>query len=205
LILASKRDLETAKLCSKKIIFLRRTFLKWYKKITSMSSDSKEENSEESAISERLLKAYLKEWGLCQDNLKRHNDWVWQVGAIFIALSLGAMWVTTQIEKVGQHMIVLRVSALFSILTMIFWGFISWRARFYMHWTKKRLEQIEKRLRNASNLEYENCEKLLHSLIKEKDNEFGSPPRVRWITLIFIIMVIISWIVLLLHYEGILF
>ena len=163
---------------------------------------SKPKNQE---LSNELLEAYLKEWELCQDNLKRHNDWAWQVGAIFIALSLGAIWASTQIEKVAQHIIVVWVLALFSTSTMILWGVICWRARFYLRWTRERLWRIESMLRKASNLKYENSEKLLHTLIKEKDSECSCPPHVKWIPLIFISMVILAWVVLLLHYGGFLF
>jgi len=71
------------------------------------------------ALSNGLLKAYLTEWQLCQNNLKRHNDWAWQVGAIFIALSLGAIWATSQIEKVAENKIVVLILAFFSVSTII--------------------------------------------------------------------------------------
>jgi len=154
------------------------------------------------SLSTDLLQAYLKEWGLCQDNLKHHNNWAWQVGAIFIALSLGAFWATSQIADPRENLTMIWILALFSILTMISWGFIIWRARFYLYWTRQRLWDIEKTLRYASNLQYGRDEELLHTMIRDKDKQFGSPPHVKWIPLVFIVVVILIWVGLLLHYGA---
>jgi hypothetical protein len=163
--------------------------------------------SEKQELPEGLLEVYLKEWELCQANLKRHNDWVWQVGSIFIALSVGAMWATTQVE-IEQNAIAVWVLAFSSMVTMFLWGIIYWRARFYLHWTHERLDQIENRLTEATNLKYESCKKLLHTLIKDADrvraDRWSKAPRVRWVPPFFIVMVVAGWFVLLFHY-GLLF
>lgn len=90
----------------------------------------------------------------------------------------------------------------FSFLFCVYynsWGIIILRARFYLHWTRERLWEIEDKLRKAPNLEYENDEILLNTLIKLKDRGFRPPP-VSWIVPFFIAMVIVAWVLLLRHY-----
>jgi len=136
------------------------------------------------------FQALLKEWGLCQDNLQRHNSWAWQTGAIFIALSLAALWASTQIDDAApkSYLIVLAILSLSTILIWFF--FVFRRARFYLEITRQRTTEIERELHNILGLDKDDL--LLHTRIDQEDKSYKT--RAKHGLYLFIGIIVFAWI-----------
>ena len=133
------------------------------------------------------LQVLLKEWELCQDNLKRHTMWLWQTGGIFIALSLAALWGLSQVELRFRIQWFL-IFAFFSILTMVIWYlFIIRRARYYVTETREQIKIVESELASLAFINRD----LLHTRIQRNDKAIF---RAIYGVYLFLLLVFSTWI-----------
>lgn len=130
----------------------------------------------------------IKEWELCQNNLQRHNQWFWQTGSIFIALSLAALWAFSQIsESLSRQWF--PVFSIFSISTILIWYlFIARRAMKFSKITREVLREVERELSSDLNLK----SSLLHTRIQESDR--CTILRAKYGVYLFIILIIGIWV-----------
>lgn len=150
---------------------------------------------------EEKLKLLLKEWELCQEDRNAYNHWAWQIGSIFIALSLAALWASIQAKGIAIFWFFI-----FSMSTLVIWlVFVLWRARFYIEIITGRLLDVEKELTKLVYGENKK-KKLLHTLITCKDKKerpcYIAPPSMIGI-FIFITVIVFVWL-LMLHFEQLL-
>lgn len=134
------------------------------------------------------LEVLLKEWELCQQNLKRHNDWLWQTGGIFIILSLAALWALSQIGESANTKWFF-VFGGFSISTLVIWYiFIVRRVTLWFETTTEQLFRIERELRELVGIQRE----LLHTMQRGRLRHFRL--KARYAIPSFVILVIGMWI-----------
>lgn len=110
------------------------------------------------------LEVLLKEWELCHHNLKRHNDWLWQTGSIFIVMSLAALWALSQIDEPSNKQWFF-VFCGFSTSTIAIWYiFIVRRVMLWFDTTVQQILRIEKELRDLTWLQRD----FLHTIQRGK-------------------------------------
>jgi len=113
------------------------------KKISAIIEPTPKENGDKNENNEHKIQALLKEWRLCQDNANASVSWSWQIGALFIGLSLAAIWIQFQIE-VPNRFAYSVVLAIFSIVTIVIWdATIAMRAGFYIRLSYIRAHALE--------------------------------------------------------------
>ena len=133
------------------------------------------------------LQVLLKEWELCQDNLKRHTMWLWQTGGIFIALSLAALWGFSQVESRLRIQWFLIFSS-FSLLTLMIWYlFIIRRAFSFVEETQEQIKIVENELASLAFINRD----LLHTRIQRN---VRTKFRARYGVYFFILLVFSIWI-----------
>ena len=133
------------------------------------------------------LQVLLKEWELCQDNMKRHTVWFWQTGGIFIALSLASLWALSQVDSQFQIQW-FPIFSSFSILTIMIWYlFVVKRALNFVEITRKQIRIVEEDLAKLAAFNRD----LLHTRIQKEDRAIL---RARYGVYLFILLVISVWI-----------
>jgi hypothetical protein len=134
------------------------------------------------------LEVNLKEWQLCQDNLKRHNDWLWQTGSIFVVVSLAAFWALASIGSPENKQWFWIFSG-FSIATIFIWYvFIVRRVNLWFDTTTKQLFLVEKEIRGIVGIERE----LLHTMQRGKTQH--SLLKSRYAPYSIMALIIVAWI-----------
>ena len=134
------------------------------------------------------LEVLLTEWDLCQQNLSRHNDWLWQTGGIFIVLSLAALWALSQVRAPANRKWFFVFSS-FSISTLVIWYiFIVRRVTLWFETTTQQLLKIESEIRELVGIQRD----LLHTVQRGKLGHFRL--KARYAVHSFIILVIAMWI-----------
>lgn len=135
------------------------------------------------------IQLLLKEWELCQDNMKRHNQWFWQSGSMFIAISLAALWAFSQVNETIKLQWFI-IFATFSVSTILIWFvFIARRAMRFSEISREVIREIEQEL--ASDLSIRKT--LLHTRIQDRDK--FSIFRAKHGVYFFIILTIGIWVI----------
>lgn len=134
------------------------------------------------------LEVLLKEWELCHHSLKRHNDWLWQTGSIFIAMSLAALWALSQIdEPLNRQWFFVFCS--FSISTIAIWYvFIVRRVTLWFDTAIAQILIIEKELSDLVGVQRD----FLHTIQRRKIRH--ARLKARYAIYFLILLVISIWV-----------
>ena len=122
---------------------------------------------DDSKLTEDEQEALLKEWELCQQNAISLSNWAWQIGSVFVILSLAALWASTQLEEAKRWEYSLLL-CLFSIGTISVWyALVVRRGEHLRKICFGRAWEIEEKLKGKLKLEKKQLP--IHTRIKEKD------------------------------------
>jgi len=138
----------------------------------------------EKKINPTKVRILLKEYELCHKNRDHYDRIGWQIGSIFIALSLAALWAATEKPQYIPPLM------FFSIASIVSWVLYSLRVRVFILTSLDRCEKIEKEF-GKWELEL-GCQ--LHSWIRKRDRKILTGLRCMiWC----ICVIILAWIFLL--------
>lgn len=159
------------------------------------------QNCEVKTISkkDREFDLLLKEWELSQNDRESYNRWAWQIGSIFIALSLAALWASSEADGLAVWGFFL-----FSTSSLYIWiVFIVWRARFFIRSADGKMRTVEHDLVKLVYGENTQDKKLLRTHIRDLDEKrpWYKSPRSIYGVMIFIIIIHIVWF-LTLDFKG---
>lgn len=100
--------------------------------------------------------------------MKKHNDWLWTTGSIFILLSIAALWALVQIDDASLRLNFYPILASFSIFTIFIWYLTIVRsARKWAKISRTRAREIEEELRETFGFRNH----LLHTRIQNADEK----------------------------------